>query len=114
MGYLTDAIVVLASQALFLIGGWTLILRKVAHEYRVKNPLVLLLFATTLSLSLTLFELIIFEILDILTRTTRWLLWKCTLVTMLAMVIIVLPMYQIRMIVIGKNRGIISFEWHSL
>lgn len=34
------------------------------------------------------------------------MLWKLSIVGMLAMVIIVLPMYQIRMIVVGKNRGI--------
>lgn len=103
--YATDLLLTLASQAAFFAAGWAFFVRKISGEYRVQSRLVLALFATTFSLSCSLFELIIFEILDILNRSMRWMLWKLSLVGMLTMVILVIPMCQIRMLVIGKNRG---------
>ncbi len=103
--YVTDLLLTLASQAAFFAAGWVFFVRKISGEYRVQSRLVLALFAATFSLSCSLFELIIFEILDILNRSMRWMLWKLSLVGMLTMVIIVIPMCQIRMLVIGKNRG---------
>lgn len=54
-----------------------------------------LLFSITLSLSCTLFQLIIFEILDILDPGSRWTQWKFTLWSMLIILVFVIPFYQI-------------------
>lgn len=102
--FLFDLIIVLASQTIFFIGSWTFFVRKISGEYKVQSPWVLSLFAATFSLSCTLFELIIFEILDLLNRRLRWVLWKLSIVGMLVMLIAVLPIYQIRLVVVGKNR----------
>jgi hypothetical protein len=68
MGYAFDIVLVILTQLLFFAGGWAFFVRKISGEYKVENGLVLSLFAATFSLSCTLFELIIFEILDILQR----------------------------------------------
>ena len=117
--YLADLIFVIVTQALFFAAGWLFFVQKLlAADYKIRSKFILSLFASTFALSCTLFELIIFEILDILNRryadadvfvlqcSMRWMLWKLSIVGMLSMVIIVLPMYQIRMLVVGKNRGI--------
>lgn len=67
--YLADVFLVITTQILFFASGWLFFVRKISGEYKVKNVLVLSIFAATFSLSCTLFELIIFEILDILNRT---------------------------------------------
>lgn len=36
---------------------------------------------------------------------TRWFLWKLSIICMLTLLIGVLPLYQIRLVVVGKNRG---------
>lgn len=107
MGLILDLILVSTSQVLFFIGSWWFFVQKISGtgEYRAKNRVVLTLFAATFCLSATLFELIIFEILDIMERRLRWFLWKLSLVSMLTFLIVVLPVYQIRLLVVGKNRG---------
>lgn len=107
MGLILDLILVSTSQVLFFIGGWWFFVQKISgtDEYHAKSRMVLSLFAVTFCLSATLFELIIFEILDIMERRLRWLLWKLSLVGMLTLLIIILPVYQIRLLVVGKNRG---------
>jgi len=105
MPLLVDFIIVSCSQVLFFTGGWLFFVKKIlSDEYRVKSRTVLTLFAATFSLSCTLFELIIFEILDILERRVRRALWKLSIVGMLSLLIVVLPMYQIRVLVVGRNR----------
>lgn len=112
-----DILIVGATQLAFFVAGWAFFMRKISSEYKVKNRIVLGLFAATFSLSCTLFELIIFEILDILNRSVRWLLWKLSIVGMLSMLIVILPVYQIRMLVVGRNRGatsILTSNWVRL
>jgi uncharacterized membrane protein len=104
-GYLSDIFLLAATQLVFFASGWLFFLRKISTEYKVKSKTVLGLFAATFSLSCTLFELIIFEILDILGRGVRRFMWRMSIIGMLSMLIVVLPMYQIRMVVVGKNRG---------
>jgi len=66
MGLLLDLLVILGSQGLFFVSGWLFFVRKLSGTYKVSGGPVLGLFAATFSLSCTLFELIIFEIVDIL------------------------------------------------
>lgn len=66
--YATDLLFVVCSQAIFFAGGWIFFVRKIGFDYKVRSKIVLSLFAATFALSCTLFELIIFEILDILNR----------------------------------------------
>ena len=105
MALLVDLVLVFISQIAFFVGSWMFFVKKLSGEYKVQSRTVLSLFAATFSLSCTLFELIIFEILDVLERRLRWLLWKLSIFGMLSLLIVILPMYQIRLVVVGKNRG---------
>jgi SNF family Na+-dependent transporter len=61
---------------------------------QVRHRAVQLLFAATFTGSCSMFELIIFEILDVLDAETRRLNWKVDLNVMLVLVIVVLPFGQ--------------------
>jgi hypothetical protein len=65
---ITDFIIISSSQALFFIFGWVFFMKKLFRDYEIKDWKVQAVFSTTLALSCTLFELVIFEILDILDR----------------------------------------------
>uniref|UniRef100_A0AC35UF82 Golgi pH regulator n=1 Tax=Rhabditophanes sp. KR3021 TaxID=114890 RepID=A0AC35UF82_9BILA len=83
--------IILGSPILFLIGGFIFCREKMFEEYKFNHKITQVLFAITFSLSCTMFELIIFEILDILNYTSRFAYWKVVLYIMLFMVIVVLP-----------------------
>ncbi len=65
---LLDTLIVLCSQLLFFSIGWVFFTNKLFRDYEVRNRLVQLVFAWTFAMSCTLFQLIIFEILDVLSR----------------------------------------------
>lgn len=53
-------------QVIFFLGGWIFFVKKLFRDYEVHHRLVQLIFSTTFSLSCTMFELIIFEIIRVL------------------------------------------------
>lgn len=61
------------SQALFFGIGWVFFMNKLFKDYEVRNNTVRLVFAATFALSCTLFELIIFEIVDLFDR--KWVFY---------------------------------------
>ncbi|KAJ3034240.1 Golgi pH regulator B, partial [Rhizophlyctis rosea] len=74
--------------------GWVYLLEKLFADYEVRNKTVGIVFSATFAASCTLFEMVIFEIGDVLDQGSRWLFWKATLYIMLFDVIILLPFYQ--------------------
>lgn len=80
-------------QILFFIGGIIFFVKQLFKNYEIKHVSVQLIFSVTFSLSLTLFELIIFEIVDILESSNRLFHWKLSLVLILIMVVAVIPYY---------------------
>lgn len=80
-------------QVCFFCGGWMFFERKLFENYEVRNRLVILIFSTTFSLSLTMFELIIFEIVGILETNSRYFIWRLGLTLLLIMVIALIPYY---------------------
>lgn len=67
--------------------------KQLFKNYEVKKISVQLIFSFTFALSLTLFELIIFEIMDILQQSSRLFYWRMSLVSILIMVVAVIPYY---------------------
>lgn len=59
----------------------------------MKNVTVQLIFSITFALSLTLFELIIFEIIGFLTPSSRFFHWRVSLIAILVLTIAVIPYY---------------------
>lgn len=80
-------------QVCFFAGGWIFFGKQLFRNYEVRNALVQLIFSTTLALSMTMFELIIFEIVGILATTSRFFHWKVGLSLLLFLVIALIPYY---------------------
>ncbi|KAH0541133.1 Golgi pH regulator [Cotesia glomerata] len=93
MGLLEDTFVILITQICFFAGGWVFFVKKLFRDYEVHHRLVQLIFSTTFSLSCTMFELIIFEIIGILDSSSRYFHWNVGLYMLLFMVIVVIPFY---------------------
>lgn len=93
MSLLADFVVVTVSQVVFFAGGWVFFMKKLFKDYEVHHLSVQLLFSITFSLSCTMFELIIFEILGFLDTSSRYLHWKLGLYAILFMLIVFLPFY---------------------
>ncbi|KAF8786514.1 Golgi pH regulator-like [Argiope bruennichi] len=93
MALFEDTLVVFITQVLFFAGGWVFFMKQLFRDYEVHHVLVQLIFSITFSLSCTMFELIIFEILGVLHSNSRYIHWKLGLYAILFMTIVVLPFY---------------------
>lgn len=98
-----DEVVILLSQALFFSFGWFFFRRKLFKDYEVKNMVVQILFASIFTLSCTMFELIIFEIVNFLDKSLRAFNFKMNLYAMLLNIIFILPFYQFYLLL--RNYG---------
>lgn len=67
--------------------------KKLFRDYEVHHRLVQLIFSITFSLSCTMFELIIFEIVGVLDASSRHLHWNVGLYSILFMLIVIIPFY---------------------
>lgn len=109
-----DVLILLCTQLGFFAVGWVFFTTKLFRDYEIRNRRVQLVFALTFMMSCTLFELIIFEIVDVLDRrfffdfqryetkmlkqdddSSRWSSWRLTLFAMLFNLIALLPFYQL-------------------
>ncbi|XP_030759884.1 Golgi pH regulator [Sitophilus oryzae] len=93
MTFLFDSTVVFSSQVLFFVGAWIFFMKKLFKDYEVRHVMVQLIFSITLTLSCTMFELIIFEILDFLDSSSRYFYWYLMLYLLLFVVIVLNPFY---------------------
>ncbi|CAH1796370.1 unnamed protein product [Owenia fusiformis] len=93
MSFIVDSCVMFFSQVLFFCGGWVFFLKKLFKDYEVHDLTVLLSFSACFSLSCTMFELIIFEILGALEASSRKFHWMMGIYCMLFMVIVIVPFY---------------------
>jgi lysylphosphatidylglycerol synthetase-like protein (DUF2156 family) len=65
---LTDIIIVGATWALFFSFAWLFFASQIFKNFELPSKVPLILFASTFTVSCSMFELVIFEILDILDR----------------------------------------------
>lgn len=77
----------------FFAGGWIFFVKQLFRNYEVRHISVQLIFSTTFALSLTMFELIIFEIVGLLESSSRYFHWRLELTLLLFMVIALIPFY---------------------
>lgn len=68
-------------------------MKQLFRNYEVRHISVQLIFSTTFSLSLTMFELIIFEIIGLLDTSSRYFHWRLELTLLLFLVIALIPFY---------------------
>lgn len=93
MGFLEDSIIVFVSQVCFFVGGWLFFVKQLFRNYEIRHVSVQLIFSLTFALSITMFELIIFEILGFLESSSRFFHWRLGLTLLLLMVIAIIPLY---------------------
>lgn len=77
----------------FFAGGWWFFVNHLFRNYEVRNVFVQLIFSVTFSLSLTMFELIIFEIVGLMESSSRYFHWRLGLTLLLIMCIALIPFY---------------------
>lgn len=78
-------------QVCFFIGGWIFFVKQLFRNYEIRHTFVQLVFSITFALSLTMFELIIFEIIGFLDSSSRYFHWRLGLTLLLFMVIALIP-----------------------
>ncbi|XP_063712363.1 Golgi pH regulator-like [Symsagittifera roscoffensis] len=93
MGWMSDGIVILCTELIFFIFGWVYSMRKFFRDYEIHYLSIQLVFATVFTLSCTLLELIIFEILGWLEQNSRYFHWNLHLYLMLFLLIVLVPLY---------------------
>eukprot|EP00656_Telonema_subtile_P010715 TRINITY_DN15202_c0_g1_i2.p1 TRINITY_DN15202_c0_g1~~TRINITY_DN15202_c0_g1_i2.p1 ORF type:complete len:426 (+),score=87.12 TRINITY_DN15202_c0_g1_i2:102-1379(+) len=96
-----EEMVCVASLVACFMGGWFFFDRFLYREYEVKNATVRWLFAITWTLSCSMFELIIFEILGFMTRDMRKLNWKVDVIGLLVILLFVVPFYVFYLVLVG-------------
>lgn len=84
-------------------------MKQLFKNYEIRHTSVQLIFSVTFALSLTMFELIIFEILGVLDSSSRYFHWRLGLTSLLAMVIAVIPLYILYSVIHSISFG----EWPS-
>jgi len=103
MELLSDTIIVLASQVVFFMVGWIFFVKMLFKDYELHHSLVQLIFCINFTLSLTMFELIIFEIVDFLDIGSRYFHWYFAIYSMLFMVIVLTPFFIIYFILSSSH-----------
>ena len=93
MSLLVDSCTVLATQLVFFLIGWIFFVKKLFKDYELRHYMVQLIFCINFTLSCTMFELIVFEIVDTLEKSSRYFHWYLSLYLTLFMVIIITPLY---------------------
>ncbi|CAJ0608370.1 unnamed protein product [Cylicocyclus nassatus] len=88
-----NAGVMITSQVLFFVCGWLFFMKQLFKNYEVHNRVVQLVFSITFALSCSMFELIIFEIMDVMDSGSRFVTWRLCLSAMLITLIVALPLY---------------------
>nr|CAD2160664.1 unnamed protein product [Meloidogyne enterolobii] len=88
-----DALIVLGSQTVFFILGWLFFMKQLFRDYEVDQKAVQIFFSVTFAISCTLFELVIFEILNVLSNSSRLFTWRTCLYTILVLLICLMPLY---------------------
>jgi hypothetical protein len=90
---LWDAALALSSQLPFFGLGWVFFMKQLFKDYEVHQRLAQIIFSVTFALSCTMFELIIFEILDVMDPRARLFTWNVVLYLTLSLLICLLPLY---------------------
>jgi hypothetical protein len=92
-GTIADFFGIAATLGLFFAAGWLFLTRRVLKDQETKAWLIQSLFSITFMLSCSMFCLVLFEVLDVLSHDARWFNWKLDLVMMTIILIFVIPYY---------------------
>lgn len=96
---ITDICIITISYFIFFLVGWIFFYRALFRDYEVHILSIQFFFSLVFTLSCSMFELIIFEILGITQHSSRWYNWKINIFSMLILLIFIIPIYIIYYIV---------------
>eukprot|EP00002_Diphylleia_rotans_P036115 TRINITY_DN792_c1_g1_i2.p1 TRINITY_DN792_c1_g1~~TRINITY_DN792_c1_g1_i2.p1 ORF type:complete len:414 (+),score=86.44 TRINITY_DN792_c1_g1_i2:161-1402(+) len=94
MSAVHDVLLVFVTQLIFFFGGWIFLSKKLFKDYEVKYVMVQVFFSLILSISCNMFELIIFEVMEVMLPSSRKLNWLVDIYLLLAMLIVIVPYFQ--------------------
>ena len=93
MSVVFDCLTMLATTALYFLGGQIFFLKWLFRNYECHNNKIKFIFALAFTLSCTMFQLIIFEIAGVLEPNSRRLAWRLSFHLMLFLIVGVIPGY---------------------